>query len=96
MKTTFSTSEVGPEKSRVTTAPIQQRVDAKVADSMKSFSTLNPAYRKAVRSGNQAEAKRLWEAEEAKWRGIHSKSEAAAAPNAAAPGTAENPIKLSP
>jgi len=96
MKTTFSTSEVGPEKSRITTAPIQQRVDAKVADSMKSFSTLNPAYRKAVRSGNQAEAKRLWEAEEAKWRGIHSKSEAAAASNTAAPGTAENPIKLSP
>ena len=84
MKTSFSTSEVGPEKSRVTTAPIQQRIDAAVAASMKSFPTMNSAYRKALREGNQEEASRLWKAEEAKWRGIHSKAENAAAGGASA------------
>lgn len=78
MKTTFSTSEVGPTKAATTLAPVQARIDAKVADSMKSFPTMNPAYRRAMREGNQEEAKRLWSIEEAKWRAIHSKAEAAA------------------
>jgi len=89
-KTSFSTGEIGPEKARVTTAPIQQRIDAKVADSMKSFPTMNPAYRRAKREGNEEEANRLWKAEETRWRGIHSKAEAAA--GGGQPGTAGNPI----
>jgi len=93
MKTSFSTSESGPVKAATALAPVQQRVDAKVADSMKSFPTMNTAYRKAKREGNEAEAKRLWDAEEARWRGIHSKAEAAAGGEAAL-GTAANPIKL--
>ena len=83
MKTSFSTSESGPTKAATALAPVQQRVDAAVAASMKSFPTMNSAYRRALREGNQAEAKRLWEAEEAKWRGIHSKAENAAAGSAA-------------
>ena len=78
MKTSFSTSENAPNKQAAVLAPVQARIDAKVADSMKSFPTMNPAYRKAMREGNQEEAKRLWGIEEAKWRGIHSKAEAAA------------------
>ena len=79
MKTSFSTSEVGPTKASTTLAPIQQRIDAKVADSMKSFPTMNSAYRKALRENRTEDAKALWKAEEAKWRDIHSKAEAAAA-----------------
>jgi hypothetical protein len=75
-KTSFSTSEVGPEKSRVTTAPIQQRIDAKVTDGMKNFKLLDRAYSKAERAGNQAEMDRLLQAEEARLRGIAAKSEA--------------------
>lgn len=85
MKTSFSTSENAPNKQAAALAPVQARIDAKVADSMKSFPTMNPAYRRAMREGNQEEAKRLWNIEEAKWRGIHSKAEAAASGGSAAP-----------
>lgn len=77
MKTTFSTSENAPNKQTALLAPVQERIDAKVADSMKSFPTMNTAYRKAQREGNPEEAQRLWNAEETKWRNIHSKAEKA-------------------
>ena len=79
MKTSFSTSEVGPTKAGTALAPVQQRVDAAVAASMKSFPTMNSAYRKALRENRTEDAKALWKAEEKKWRDIHSKAEAAAA-----------------
>ena len=77
-KTSFSTGEIGPNRAAVTLAPVQQRIDAKVTDSMKSFPTMNPAYRKAMRNKDTEEAQRLWDAEEARWRKIHSQSENAA------------------
>jgi hypothetical protein len=90
-KANFSLSDnpEGGPKARGLSATVQQRIDAKVADSMKSFPTMNTAYRKAQREGNTAEAQRLWNAEETRWRGIHSKAE-----KAAAAGTAEEPIKI--
>jgi len=90
-KANFSLSDnpEGGPKARGLSATVQQRIDAKVADSMKSFPTMNTAYRKAQREGNTAEAQRLWNAEETRWRGIHSKAE-----KAAGAGTAEEPIKL--
>ena len=91
-KTSFATSEIAPTKANTALAPVQARIDAKVADSMKNFPIMNRAYAAAERKGDTNEMKRLWKAEEDKWRGIHSKAEAAAAGNRAA-GTAEEPIK---
>ena len=75
VKTSFSTSEVAPEKARVTTAPVQQRVDAAVAEKMGKFTFGNSAYRRAVREGRDADAKVLYDTEEAKQRKIFEASE---------------------
>ena len=94
-KTSFSTSEVAPEKARVTTAPVQQRIDAAVAEKMGKFTFGNSAYRRAVREGRDADAKVLYDTEEAKQRKIFEASENAVNPSGGAkPGTAGNPIKL--
>jgi len=76
-KTSFSTSDVAPEKARVTTAPVQQRIDQDVAAAMNKFTNLNPAYRRAVREGRDADAKALYDAEAAKQRKIFEASESA-------------------
>lgn len=76
-RTSFSTSDVAPEKARVTTAPVQQRIDQDVAAAMNKFTNLNPAYRRAVREGRDADAKALYDAEAAKQRKIFEASESA-------------------
>ena len=78
MKTSFSTSENAPNKQAATLAPVQERVDAKVADAMKNFPIMNRAYSAAERKGDKTEMKRLWDAEEKKQREIFTRSEAAA------------------
>jgi hypothetical protein len=80
MKTSFSTSEVAPEKARVTTAPVQQRIDADVAKGLGDFKFENKTYRKAVRDKNEAEAQRLLDAEEARLRGVAERSQTAVTP----------------
>jgi len=77
-KTSFSTSENAPNKQAATLAPVQERIDAKVADAMKNFPIMNRAYSAAERKGDKTEMKRLWNAEEAKQREIFTRSEAAA------------------
>jgi hypothetical protein len=77
-KTSFSTSEVAPVKAATTLAPVQERIDAKVADAMKNFPIMNRAYSAAERKGDKTEMKRLWDAEEKRQRDIFTKSEAAA------------------
>jgi hypothetical protein len=76
-RTSFSTSEVAPEKARVATAPVQQKIDAAVAEKMGKFTTMNPAYRRAVREGRDVDAKALYDAEAAKQRKIFEASETA-------------------
>lgn len=94
--TSYSTSEIAPTKAGAALAPVQERVDAAVAAAMKPFSTMNSAYRAAVRTGNTAEAQRLWKAEEKRQRDIFSKSEAAAGGKGGGDSRSSNPnvIKL--
>ena len=96
MKTSFSTSEIAPEKARVATAPTLQKIDADVAEAMRKFtnsSAAGSAYRSAVRAGNTQEAKRLFDAEEARQRKIFETSGSAASSGG---GSGGNPkvIKL--
>jgi hypothetical protein len=76
-RTSFSTSEVGEQRARVTTAPVQQKIDAAVAEKMGKFTSMNPAYRRAVRERRDADAQALYDAEAAKQRKIFETSEAA-------------------
>jgi hypothetical protein len=81
LKTSYSTSEIAPEKARVATAPTLQKIDADVAEAMRKFtnsSAAGSAYRSAVRAGNTQEAKRLFDAEEARQRKIFETSGSAA------------------
>lgn len=71
MKTSFSTSEIAPEKARTTTAPVLQRIDQQVTDALGKFKRSDPAgaaYRSAVRAGKTDEATRLLGIEEARLR----------------------------
>jgi hypothetical protein len=80
-KTSFSTSEIAPEKARATTAPTLQKIDADVSEAMRKFassSAAGSAYRSAVRAGNTAEAERLFNIEEARQRKIFETSGSAA------------------
>lgn len=77
MKTSFSTSEIAPEKARVTTAPTLQRIDQQVTEGLDKFIRNNAAYRRANRE-NKEEAKRLLDVERARLRKEFEKSEAAA------------------
>lgn len=80
------TSESGPVKAGTSlttgTAPVQEKVDAAVSAAMKTFGNLDPAYRKAKRTGNTAEAARLWSEEEARQRAIFRNTE----------GVTQNPL----
>ena len=77
-KTSFSTSEVAPEKARVATAPVQQRIDQDVAQKLSDFKFENKAYRRAERAKNEAEMKRLLDEEETRLRKSYETSAAAA------------------
>lgn len=79
-RTSFSTSEVGPEKARVTTASVQQRIDADVTKGLDKFKEESKAYRKAVRDKNEAEIQRLLDAEELRLRRVAERSQAAVSP----------------
>jgi len=80
------TSESGPVKAGTSlttgTAPVQEKVDAAVSAAMKTFGNLDPAYRKAKRTGNTTEAARLWSEEEARQRAIFRNTE----------GVTQNPL----
>jgi hypothetical protein len=70
-KTSFSTSEIAPEKARVTTAPTLQKIDQQVTDALNTFKRSDlagAAYRSAVRAKNMDEAARLLKEEEARLR----------------------------
>jgi len=73
------TSESGPVKAGTSlttgTAPVQEKVDAAVSAAMKTFGNLDPAYRKAKRTGNTTEANRLWAEEEARQRAVFKTTE---------------------
>ena len=98
MKTSFSTSEIGNVSATTKAAPVQQRVDDKVATDIADFKLYSPegaAYRRAVKAGATQEAARLLREAEGRFRAVHSRTEGlTGAGNKAAPGTAENPIKL--
>jgi len=98
MKTSFSTSENAPNKQSAATAPVQQRVDDKVATDIADFKLFSPegaAYRRAVKAGAEQEAARLLREAEGRFRAVHSRTEGlTGAGNKAAPGTAENPIVI--
>jgi hypothetical protein len=98
LKTSFSTSENAPSKQAAALAPVQQRVDDKVAQDIADFKLFSPegaAYRRAVRAGGTQEAARLLREAEKGFRAVHSRTEGLTnAGNKAAPGTAENPIVI--
>jgi hypothetical protein len=98
LKTSFSTSENAPSKQAAALAPVQQRVDDKVAQDIADFKLFSPegaAYRRAVRAGGTQEAARLLREAEKGFRAVHSRTEGlTGAGNKAAPGTAENPIVI--
>lgn len=97
MKTTFSTSEVGPTKASTAVAPVQQRVDAKVAQDIADFKSFSPegaAYRRALKAKAPQEAARLLKEAEKSFRAVHSRTEGLTGTGEAEPGTAENPIVI--
>ena len=57
------------------------RVDQQVADKMGKFTTMNPAYRRAVREGRDVDARALYDEEAAKQRKIFEASENAVNPS---------------
>jgi hypothetical protein len=77
MKTSFSTSEIGPDKFTATTAPVQQRVDLRVSEGLEKFKRNNRAYRRADREGDTQEKNRLVTEEAARLRKDFEASEAA-------------------
>jgi len=95
--TSFSTSENAPNKQSAAIAPIQQRVDAAVAQDIADFKLFSPegaAYRRAMKAGGTQEAARLLREAEKGFRATHSRTEGLTGAGEAAPGTAGNPIKI--
>jgi hypothetical protein len=81
MKTSFSTSEIGAGKFVATTAPVQQRIDSEVNKGLSDFKFENKAYRKAERTKDATEMKRLLDAEEARLRDVAERSQTAVTPS---------------
>jgi hypothetical protein len=95
--TSFSTSENAPNKQSAAIAPIQQRVDAAVAQDIADFKLFSPegaAYRRALRDKAPKEAARLLREAEKDFRATHSRTEGLTGVGEAAPGTAGNPIVI--
>lgn len=67
-KTTFSTSEIAPEKANVARLPVQEKIDAAVSNGITKFKLLDGKYRKAKRIGDTAEVNRLLDEERTKIR----------------------------
>jgi hypothetical protein len=98
MKTSFSTSENAPNKQAAALAPVQQRVDAKVAQDIADFKLFDPAgaaYRRAVKAKATQEAARLLREAEKEFRATHERTEGlTSGGNKAEAGTADNPIVI--
>jgi response regulator of citrate/malate metabolism len=77
-KTTFSTSEIAPEKANVARLPVQEKIDAAVSNGIAKFKVLDGGYRKAKRTGDTAEAERLLNEERIRIRKDFQASEAGA------------------
>jgi hypothetical protein len=97
MKTSFSMSENAPNKQAAAVAPVQQRVDAAIAQDIADFKLFSPegaAYRRAVRAGGTQEAARLLKEAEKGFRATHERTQGLTGAGEAAPGTAGNPIVI--
>lgn len=95
--TSFSTSENAPNKQAATLAPVQQRVDAAVAQDIADFKLFSPegaAYRRALRDKAPKEAARLLREAEKDFRATHERTQGLTGAGEAAPGTAANPIVI--
>jgi hypothetical protein len=95
--TSFSTSENAPNKQAAAVAPVQQRVDAAIAQDIADFKLFSPegaAYRRAVRAGGTQEAARLLKEAEKGFRATHERTQGLTGAGEAAPGTAGNPIVI--
>jgi hypothetical protein len=95
--TSFSTSENAPNKQGAAIAPVQQRVDAAVAQDIADFKLFSPegaAYRRAIKAKAPEEAARLLREAEKGFRATHSRTEGLTGAGEAAPGTAGNPIVI--
>jgi hypothetical protein len=77
MKTSFSTSEIGPDRFTATTAPVQRLVDQRVSEGLEKFTRNNTAYRRAKREGRAEDAQALYDAEKIRLRKDFEASEAA-------------------
>jgi hypothetical protein len=77
-KTSFSTSEIAPEKANVARLPVQEKIDAAVSNGIAKFKVLDSGYRKAKRTGDTAEVNRLLDEERARIRKDFQTSEAGA------------------
>jgi hypothetical protein len=76
--TSFSTSENAPNKQGAAIAPVQQRVDAAVAQDIADFKLFSPegaAYRRAIKAKAPEEAARLLREAEKGFRATHSRTE---------------------
>lgn len=97
LKTSFSTSENAPGKQAAAVAPVQQRVDAAVAQDIADFKLFSPegaAYRRALKAGGTQEAARLLREAEKGFRATHERTQGLTGAGEAAPGTAANPIVI--
>jgi hypothetical protein len=97
MKTSFSTSENAPGKQNAAMAPVQQRVDAAIAQDIADFKLFSPegaAYRRAMKAGGTQEAARLLREAEKGFRATHERTQGLTGAGEAAPGTAANPIVI--
>jgi hypothetical protein len=97
MKTSFSTSENAPGKQNAAMAPVQQRVDAAVAQDIADFKLFSPEgapYRRAMKAGGTQEAARLLREAEKGFRATHERTQGLTGAGEAAPGTAANPIVI--
>jgi len=95
--TSFSTSENAPNKQAAAIAPVQQRVDAAVAQDIADFKLYSPegaAYRRAIRDKAPKEADRLLREAEKGFRATHERTQGLTGAGEAAPGTAGNPIVI--
>ena len=95
--TSFSTSENAPNKQAAAVAPVQQRVDAAVAQDIADFKLFSPegaAYRRALKAKAPKEAARLLREAEKDFRATHERTQGLTGAGEAAPGTAANPIVI--
>ena len=97
LKSSYSTSENAPNKQAAAVAPVQQRVDAAVAQDIADFKLFSPEgapYRRALKAKAPEEAARLLREAEKSFRATHERTQGLTGAGEAAPGTAANPIVI--